>query len=145
VLESASGAVFLGSERRACNSAGSAEKGTELAKSSSLHSGFSSSINSGFGLCIPAPLLPVRLSKANHSQRLSAHRKHQRIKRVSDQTQRSSPNFAVILAVVDREAGSLKIKIRHHIEAKAAFPNVAFALAWVVRDLHIIIVAEIWS
>ena len=64
--EAISSLSCFGEESRFCNSTGRPENGTTFAKSSSDHSGFSSSINSGFGLFITISLLAVGPSQTDN-------------------------------------------------------------------------------
>jgi len=133
---SASGLTCFSPESSACISGGKPEKGTDFAKSSSVHSGFSSSINSGFGFFTLTSLLAIGLSQTADPENAAAHRKNRRIKRIPNQAKSPSTNFSVIFARVDSERGRTQIEIRHHLKTKPALPKIAFALPGIKRDLH---------
>ena len=126
----------LDEESRFRNSAGRPENGTALAKSSSVHSGFSWSINSGFGLFISISLLSVSPSQTDDPESAAAHGEYQRIKLVSNEPKSPGADFAVILAHVHGVNGRSKIEIRHHVKTKPTLLKIALILPWVERNLH---------
>ena len=136
IREFPSSRSFICMESRFCNSAGKSENGTALAKSSSVHSGFSTSINSGFGLFILTSLLPAGPSQANNTESVSAHGKNQRIKCISNQSNRPDTNFTVIRARILGKQCRSQIKLRRYLKAKSPLPKIALALPWIERDLH---------
>jgi len=136
------GTTCLGSQSNACSSAGSAEKGIARANISSVHSGFSSSISSGFGFSITTPFLAVCLPQTDNPQSASTHGKNKRVKNLPDTSKSPRSDFTVILAGVDGVHGRGKVEFLHDLKANPTLPKVTFALTWVVRNLHAVIIAR---
>jgi len=136
VAISASGTMRFSEESNCRKSTGSAEKGTARSKSSSVHSGFSASINSGSGTFIPFSLLSACSSQADYPQGISAHCKNQSIEHVFDKSNRSNSNLSVLLAIILDILRRAEGEISNKFKAKPALPPVARALPRVERDLH---------
>lgn len=94
---------------------GSAEKGLARAKSCSVHSGFSVSINSG-------------LARLHEDQGMQA---------TVEKAQRSDTALPVIPSDIFSEQGRLEIEVRRPLEGQPACLNVAGVLDGIERDLHL--------
>lgn len=147
---SASGFACFSPESRARSSGGRPENGTARANISSVHSGFSSSINSGsgtttagflsFGAFIFVSLLPISPSQTDDPDCAVSNSEHQRMKCFSDEPKGESANLAVILARVLIEGRRIEIKFRGSVKADPAQAKIPFAFLRVERNLHLVIV-----
>ncbi len=135
---------FLIERSFACKDSGNCEKRTARAKSSFVHSGFSASIVSGFGVfLIPCPFSVVRFSQADDSHRIAANGEDKRVKLCPDETQGTEACLSVVSPGIFRCYRGLEVELRRQFKGKAAFPDVTLVLLRVERDLHAQIVNTI--
>jgi len=138
---SASGVTCFDSESSVCNLAGSAENGTNRAKSSSINSRTSpSEFVNGFGFAIFARLPIICFAETDHA---NSAKLRQKTENMQPSVQITSGNQAFLaMAHFVVISSRSEIEVRGLLKAKVALPKIALALPWVERDLHIMIVAR---
>jgi len=107
-------------------------------KSAAVHSGFSSSINSGLGLRFIASYLSgVGSAQTDDVDLAGAEREYQHMQPVVNKAQRLETLFSVIPARIFQYQGAGPVKIRRPCERQTAPGDVPRILSGVETDLHV--------
>lgn len=107
-------------------------------KSAAVHSGFSSSINSGLGLrfFITPYLSVIGLAQADDVNPARAGRKHQHVQSVIDQAQCLKALFAIVPARVFLDQGAKPIEIHRPRERESTQGDIPRILGGIETDVH---------
>lgn len=138
---SPSGVTCFGSESSACNSVGSAEKGTNCARSSFVNSRTSpSSLVNGFRFAISACLPIICFAETDDSNAATCWQKAANVQPIAQMPHGNKPILSIThLAKIGRRS---KVEVLGFVKAQVALTQIAFALPWVVRHLHAVIIAR---
>src|SRR5260363_4461 len=110
--------------------------GRARAKSSSVHSGFSSSIISGLGFFIAFDLSRIGFTKTNHSNTALCFDKYKGVQTLIEQPKRPIAYFTVVTPVIDFKKSGFEIEILGPFKRQLALCNVAFVLFGVKGNVH---------